>query len=46
MGFRGEALASIAAVSEVVVKTKNNNDKTGHQIIFKDGKVIKKIVLM
>ena len=41
MGFRGEALASIAAVSEVVVKTKNNNDKTGHQIIFKDGEVIK-----
>ena len=23
------------------MKTKNNNDKTGHQIIFKDGKVIK-----
>ena len=36
MGFRGEALASIAAVSEVVLKTKFINNKTGHQVILKD----------
>lgn len=41
MGFRGEALASIAAVSEVTLKTKTENEKTGCQIIFKDGSVTK-----
>ena len=41
MGFRGEALASIAAVSEVTLKTKTENEKTGYQIIFKDGSVTK-----
>ena len=41
MGFRGEALASIAAVSEVTLKTKTENEKIGYQIIFKDGSVTK-----
>ena len=41
MGFRGEALASIAAVSEVTLKTKTENEKTGYQVIFKDGNVTK-----
>tara|TARA_B100000579_G_scaffold148872_1_gene120835 strand:+ start:7916 stop:9655 length:1740 start_codon:yes stop_codon:yes gene_type:complete len=41
MGFRGEALASIAAVSEVTLKTKTENEKTGYQIIFKDGNITK-----
>ena len=41
MGFRGEALASIAAVSEVILKTKKKIGKTGNQVIFKEGKVIK-----
>ena len=41
MGFRGEALASIAAVSEVTLKTKTENEKTGYQVIFKDGSVTK-----
>ena len=41
MGFRGEALASIAAVSEVTLKTKPENEKIGYQVIFKDGNVTK-----
>ena len=39
MGFRCEALASIAAVSEVVLKTKMINSRTGNQITLKDSKV-------
>ena len=40
MGFRGEALASIAAVSEITLKTKNKSGKIGQQIILRDSKVI------
>ncbi len=40
MGFRGEALASIAAVSEITLKTKNQSDRIGHQIIFRDSKIV------
>ncbi len=40
MGFRGEALASIAAVSEITLKTKIESEKIGQQIILKDSKVI------
>ena len=39
MGFRGEALASIAAVSEITLKTKNQSDRIGHQVIFRDSKI-------
>ena len=42
MGFRGEALASIAAVSEVILKTRNSNNKTGHQIILQDSIITEK----
>ena len=40
MGFRGEALASIAAVSEITLKTKTESGKIGQQIILRDSKVI------
>ena len=40
MGFRGEALASIAAVSEITLKTKNQSDRIGHQVIFRDSKIV------
>ncbi len=42
MGFRGEALASIAAVSEVILKTKNVNEKVGYQVSLKDGEIYEK----
>ena len=42
MGFRGEALASIAAVTEVVLKTRISNNKTGHQVILKDSIITEK----
>jgi DNA mismatch repair protein MutL len=39
-GFRGEALASIAAISQVELKTKQHDDVVGQQIIIEGGKVI------
>lgn len=40
LGFRGEAMASIAAVSEVELKTKAEEDKAGSHVIIKGGKFI------
>ncbi len=40
MGFRGEALASIAAVSEIIIKTKTDSGKVGNQLSIKDSKII------
>ncbi len=38
-GFRGEALASIAAVAQVELKTKPANDITGTRIVINDSKI-------
>lgn len=40
MGFRGEALASIASVSQVELQSKTNNDELGAKIELEGGKVI------
>lgn len=40
MGFRGEALASIAAIAQVELKSKRASDETGTQIIV-EGSVVK-----
>lgn len=37
-GFRGEALASIAAVAEVTLKTRRTEDEVGCQVVYDDSK--------
>ena len=37
MGFRGEAMASIASVSKMVLKTKNEEDLAGTEIVCEGG---------
>jgi len=38
-GFRGEALASIAAVSEVTLRTRREKDETATQVVISGGQV-------
>jgi DNA mismatch repair protein MutL len=40
LGFRGEALSSIAAVSKVVLKTKSSSSEMGTELTLEEGKTI------
>lgn len=40
LGFRGEALASIASISKVILKTKTKDDEYGSLIEIEGGKII------
>ena len=42
LGFRGEALPSIAAVAEVEILTKADDDTAGTYLYLKDGNVVKR----
>jgi len=42
MGFRGEALASIAAIARVELVTKTEDSDIGHRIIVEGGKILLK----
>jgi DNA mismatch repair protein MutL len=41
LGFRGEAISSIAAVSQLEIKTKTHEDEIGTSVRFDSGEIIK-----
>ncbi len=45
-GFRGEALASIAAISHVELKTKQEKDEVGNSLIIEGSKVISQSIVV
>ena len=42
LGFRGEALPSIAAVAEVEIATQTSSDAVGSQVCFRNGEVVRR----
>jgi len=42
MGFRGEALASIAAIARVEMKSKTKENETGYEVVVEGGNVLSK----
>ena len=42
MGFRGEALASIASIANVEMISKRAEDETGHRLVIEGGKILEK----
>lgn len=40
LGFRGEALASIAAVSKIKLRTRRAEDDVGTEVVFRGGKLV------
>ena len=42
MGFRGEALASIAAIAKVTLVSKTRENDIGYQVVAEGGKIIEK----
>lgn len=41
LGFRGEALASLSAVADIVIKSRIATEPTGNEIIVREGKIEK-----